>query len=52
LRWAHRLPGLGRRYARRAAKRADLADTGVRVGGSAGDEAVRRAREEWERAHR
>jgi short-subunit dehydrogenase len=52
LRWAHRLPGLGRRYARRSAMRADLADTAMRVGGSAGDDAVREARDAWERAQR
>ena len=31
LRWVHALPGLGRRYARRAALRADVTDTTVRV---------------------
>jgi hypothetical protein len=31
LRWVHALPGLGRRHARRAARRADLTDTTVRV---------------------
>jgi short-subunit dehydrogenase len=30
LRWVHRLPGLGRRYGRRAAKRADVFDETVR----------------------
>jgi uncharacterized protein len=30
LRWAHRMPGLGRRYARRAARHADLEDEAVR----------------------
>ena len=30
LRWVHRLPGLGRRYARRAARYADLNDESVR----------------------
>jgi uncharacterized protein len=49
LRWVHALPGLGRRYARRAARNTDLSDTRVRVGGSSGDEAVRAAREAWER---
>jgi short-subunit dehydrogenase len=36
LRWPHRLPGLGRRYARRAARHADLRDETVRAGGDAG----------------
>jgi len=31
LRWVHALPGLGRRYARRSARLADLTDTSVRV---------------------
>lgn len=35
LRWAHRFPGLGRRYARRAARGANLNDETVRFGGSA-----------------
>jgi short-subunit dehydrogenase len=35
LRWPHRFPGLGRRYARRAARHADLRDETVRVGGEA-----------------
>jgi uncharacterized protein len=30
LRWAHRMPGLGRRHARRAARQADVADETVR----------------------
>jgi short-subunit dehydrogenase len=30
LRWVHRMPGLGRKYARRAARHADLADETVR----------------------
>ena len=34
MRWVHALPGLGRRHARRAATRTDLADTSLRVGGS------------------
>jgi NAD(P)-dependent dehydrogenase (short-subunit alcohol dehydrogenase family) len=38
LRWVHRFPGLGRRYARRAASHADVLDEAVRVGGSGGDE--------------
>ena len=41
LRWPHRLPGLGRRYARRMARHADLHDETVRVGGSAGDPELR-----------
>src|SRR4051794_36849289 len=32
MRWPHRLPGLGRRYARRAARHADLRDETVRPG--------------------
>jgi len=44
LKWAHRLPGLGRRYARRAAVHADLTDESVRFGGSAGDERLRALR--------
>jgi short-subunit dehydrogenase len=35
LRWAHRLPALGRRYARRAARHADLRDETVRPGDAA-----------------
>jgi short-subunit dehydrogenase len=35
LRWPHRLPGLGRRYARRAARHADVSDETVRLGDSA-----------------
>jgi short-subunit dehydrogenase len=34
MRWVHALPGLGRRHARRAARRADVTDTTVRVGGT------------------
>jgi short-subunit dehydrogenase len=49
LRWVHRLPGLGRRHARAAAKRSDLTDTEVRVGGSSGSREIRAARERWER---
>lgn len=45
----HALPALGRRYSRRAARSSDLNDTDVRVGGSAGDEAIQAAREAWER---
>jgi short-subunit dehydrogenase len=37
LRWAHRFPGLGRRYAARAAAHADVHDESVRIGGSGGD---------------
>jgi uncharacterized protein len=37
LRWPHRLPGLGRRYSKRAARGADIRDTTVRPGGSNGD---------------
>jgi short-subunit dehydrogenase len=48
LRWVYAFPALGRRYARRAARNADLEDTAVRVGGSTGDKAIRAAREEWE----
>jgi uncharacterized protein len=49
LRWIHRFPGLGRRYARRMAKGADLEDETVRLGGSAGDAALRAARDRQER---
>jgi short-subunit dehydrogenase len=49
LRWVHALPGIGHGYAKRAAKNSDLTDTRVRVGGSAGDQAIRAAREAWER---
>lgn len=48
LRWVHMLPGLGRRYARRAASEADLADTTVRVGGSSGSPEIRAQRDAWE----
>jgi uncharacterized protein len=48
LRWPHRLPGLGRRYARRMARRADLRDETVRLGGSSGDPELRALRERWE----
>jgi uncharacterized protein len=37
LRWAERLPGLGRRYARRMAKGADYSDETIRFGGSRGN---------------
>jgi short-subunit dehydrogenase len=51
LRWVHALPGLGRRHALRAGKRADLTDTTIRVGGSSGSPEIRAARERWEREH-
>lgn len=51
LRWVHALPGLGRRHARRAAKRTDLTDTAIRVGGSSGSAEILVARERWEREH-
>jgi short-subunit dehydrogenase len=50
LRWPHRFPGLGRRYARRTARGADLRDETVRFGGSAGDSELRSLREGWETA--
>jgi NAD(P)-dependent dehydrogenase (short-subunit alcohol dehydrogenase family) len=51
LRWVHVFPGFGRRHARRAARKADLADTTLRVGGSAGSAEIRAARERWEAQH-
>jgi short-subunit dehydrogenase len=51
LRFVHALPGLGRRYAKAAARRTDLEDTAIRVGGSSGSAAVRAERERWEREH-
>jgi short-subunit dehydrogenase len=48
LRWAHRIPGLGRRYARRMARGADVEDETVRVGGSTGDSRLRNLREQWQ----
>ena len=48
LRWVHRLPGLGRNYARRSARNADLTDETVRVGGSSGAPDIRAARDAWE----
>jgi uncharacterized protein len=45
LRWVHRFPGLGRRYARRMAKGADFEDETVRLGGSAGDADLRAMRD-------
>jgi short-subunit dehydrogenase len=47
LRWVHRFPGLGRRYARRAAKGADLYDEAVRFGGSAGAADLLALRNKW-----
>jgi short-subunit dehydrogenase len=44
LRWAHRFPALGRRYARRAARHADLRDEAIRIGGSSGEEQLRALR--------
>jgi uncharacterized protein len=49
LRWVHAFPALGRSHAKRAARSTDVTDTHVRVGGSSGDEAIRAAREAWER---
>jgi len=48
LRWVHRFPGLGRRYAARATKHADVLDTTVRLGGSAGDGELQKLRHEAE----
>ena len=48
LRWAHRFPGLGRRYARRMARGANLHDEAVRLGGSSGDAGLRALRDQWE----
>jgi uncharacterized protein len=48
LRWPHRLPGLGRRYARRAAEHADVRDETVRFGGSTGDPELRALREPFD----
>jgi short-subunit dehydrogenase len=45
----HALPALARRFAARHARHADLDDRRIHVGGSAGDERQRAAREEWER---
>jgi short-subunit dehydrogenase len=50
LRWVHRFPALGRRYAGRMAKDANLEDEALRRGGSAGDTELRALREEWERS--
>jgi short-subunit dehydrogenase len=44
LRWAHRFPGLGRRYSERTARAADPHDETVRFGGSAGDQTLRTLR--------
>jgi short-subunit dehydrogenase len=46
LRWIHRFPGLGRRYARRMAQGADFEDETVRLGGSAGDADLRAVRDQ------
>jgi short-subunit dehydrogenase len=46
LRWPHALPGLGRRYARRCARHADLGDVTVRFGGSSGDPDLRLLRDD------
>ncbi|UPJ48324.1 SDR family NAD(P)-dependent oxidoreductase [Bradyrhizobium sp. 200] len=51
LKWIDRFPGLGRRYSKRLAKYANLKDTAVRSGGSAGDEALRARRVSWETAN-
>ena len=48
LRLVHAFPGLGRRHARGAARRSDLLDTTVRVGGSSGAAEIRAEREAWE----
>jgi short-subunit dehydrogenase len=50
LRWPHRLPALGRHYARRMARGADLEDETVRFGGSSGHAELRVLRERWEQA--
>jgi short-subunit dehydrogenase len=50
LRLPHRFPGLGRRYSRRAARHADIRDTAVRLGGSAGDRELLTLRERFETA--
>jgi short-subunit dehydrogenase len=52
LRWAERLPGLGRRYTRRTSTGADLFDRAVRLGGSSGSRELRALREEWEEVQR
>jgi short-subunit dehydrogenase len=49
--WVRAFPALGRRYARQAAKRADLTDTTLRTGGSAGDKDIQEARHAWERTN-
>jgi short-subunit dehydrogenase len=46
LRWAYLFPGLGRHYSRRTAKRADVDDDAVRVGGSSGAPELRVLRQE------
>lgn len=45
--WIDRFPALGRRFARRLARGADLADHTMRVAGSGGDAAMRHLHEEW-----
>jgi hypothetical protein len=50
LRLPYRFPGLGRRYSRRAARHADIRDTAVRLGGSAGDQELLALRERFEAA--
>jgi uncharacterized protein len=52
LKWIDRFPGLGRRYARRLSKYADLKDTSLRYAGSQGDNSLRDSRERWESANR
>ncbi|HEX2160464.1 MAG TPA: SDR family NAD(P)-dependent oxidoreductase [Thermoleophilaceae bacterium] len=47
LRWADRLPALGRRYSRRMARGADLFDHTVRLGGSAGDPELQAVHRDW-----
>jgi NAD(P)-dependent dehydrogenase (short-subunit alcohol dehydrogenase family) len=49
LRVAYSLPGLGRRYSRRAAKFVDVDDDSVRRGGSAGAADNQELRERWEK---
>ncbi|MBA4793664.1 MAG: SDR family NAD(P)-dependent oxidoreductase [Phenylobacterium sp.] len=45
--WIDRFPALGRRFAKRLARGADLDDRAVRVAGSGGDASMRRLHEEW-----
>jgi short-subunit dehydrogenase len=51
LRLVHALPVLARVFSRRAAKRTDLNDVRIRVGGSSGAPEIQAARERWERDH-